>query len=233
MPMPKDEREQAILDKLSIIRDQLLLLKRDRTKYIRTQDVIVHYDAVVEQVKELNEIRKGEKVTETRGMRFLLGLLAAAIEQRDLTKPNSRQSPRKLPTAPLSLLHDDRPYTGSPRGLRIDLDHQAITRPPDRGRPLLSQGPEQHGPHPLTARQGHDGLEPFALALHCRASGQPAGALPQLVGQPEEEGGRPAGPATEHPREADLHTTVHVTCEHQGEGKDAQGRTDTRIRGEE
>lgn len=67
MPMPKDEREQAILDKLSAIRDQLLLLKRDRTKYIRTQDVIVHYDQVVEQVKELNEIRKGEKVTETRG----------------------------------------------------------------------------------------------------------------------------------------------------------------------
>lgn len=67
MPMPKDEREQAILDKLSAIRDQLLLLKRDRTKYIRTQDVIVHYDEVVEQVKELNEIRKGEKVTETRG----------------------------------------------------------------------------------------------------------------------------------------------------------------------
>ncbi|KAK3352004.1 hypothetical protein B0H65DRAFT_142405 [Neurospora tetraspora] len=71
MPMPKDEREQAILDKLSAIRDQLLLLKRDRTKYIRTQDVIVHYDEVVEQVKELNEIRKGEKVTETRVDRVL------------------------------------------------------------------------------------------------------------------------------------------------------------------
>lgn len=71
MPMPKDEREQAILDKLSAIRDQLLLLKRDRTKYIRTQDVIVHYDQVVEQVKELNEIRKGEKVTETRGTPIL------------------------------------------------------------------------------------------------------------------------------------------------------------------
>ncbi|EGO60193.1 hypothetical protein NEUTE1DRAFT_127122 [Neurospora tetrasperma FGSC 2508] len=71
MPMPKDEREQAILDKLSAIRDQLLLLKRDRTKYIRTQDVIVHYDQVVEQVKELNEIRKGEKVTETRVDRVL------------------------------------------------------------------------------------------------------------------------------------------------------------------
>ncbi|KAK1778928.1 hypothetical protein QBC45DRAFT_148238 [Copromyces sp. CBS 386.78] len=71
MPMPKDEREQAILNKLSAIRDQLLLLKRDRTKYIRTQDVIIHYEEVVEQVKELNEIRKGEKVTETRVDRVL------------------------------------------------------------------------------------------------------------------------------------------------------------------
>ena len=72
MPMPQDEREQAILDRLSAIRDRLLLLKRDRTKYIRTQDVIVHYDEVVEQVRELNEIRKGQKVTETRGMRIVL-----------------------------------------------------------------------------------------------------------------------------------------------------------------
>jgi len=59
IPMPKDARERAILDTLVGIRDHLLLLKRDRTKYIRSQDVLLVYDQVIEQVKQLNEIRKG------------------------------------------------------------------------------------------------------------------------------------------------------------------------------
>ncbi len=66
IPMPKDERERQILDKLTAVRDNLLLLKRDRTKYIRTQDVMVLYDEVVGQVKLLNEVRKGEHKGENR-----------------------------------------------------------------------------------------------------------------------------------------------------------------------
>ncbi|KAL2262459.1 hypothetical protein VTK26DRAFT_1243 [Humicola hyalothermophila] len=66
VPMPKDERERQILDKLTVIRDKLLLLKRDRTKYIRTQEVMEPYDQLVQQVKELNEIRKGEHKGENR-----------------------------------------------------------------------------------------------------------------------------------------------------------------------
>lgn len=61
VPMPKDERERHILDKLTAIQDKLLLLKRDRTQYIRSQDVTLLHDRLVEQVKELNEIRKGEE----------------------------------------------------------------------------------------------------------------------------------------------------------------------------
>jgi len=64
--MPKDERERQILDKLTVIQDNLLLLKRDRTKYIRTQDVMVPHDQLVEQVRQLNEIRKGEHKGENR-----------------------------------------------------------------------------------------------------------------------------------------------------------------------
>ncbi|KAL2134097.1 hypothetical protein VTI74DRAFT_984 [Chaetomium olivicolor] len=66
IPMPKDERERQILDKLTAIRDQLLLLKRDRTKYIRTEDVMTLYEQLEEQVKHLNEIRKGEHKGENR-----------------------------------------------------------------------------------------------------------------------------------------------------------------------
>lgn len=66
VPMPKDARERQILDKLTFIRDELLLLKMDRTKYIRTQDVMVHYEQLLEQVRQLNEIRKGEHTGENR-----------------------------------------------------------------------------------------------------------------------------------------------------------------------
>ncbi|AEO57080.1 hypothetical protein MYCTH_2058974 [Thermothelomyces thermophilus ATCC 42464] len=64
--MPKDERERQILDKLTAIQDKLLLLKRDRTQYIRSQDVMVLHDQLVEQVRQLNEIRKGEHKGENR-----------------------------------------------------------------------------------------------------------------------------------------------------------------------
>ncbi|GAB0135743.1 beige/BEACH domain protein [Epichloe bromicola] len=57
IPAPRDAREQAILARLSLIRDQLLLLKQDRTTYIRSQDVIPLYDQTIEQVKELNDVR--------------------------------------------------------------------------------------------------------------------------------------------------------------------------------
>ncbi|KAJ4302402.1 hypothetical protein N0V88_002546 [Collariella sp. IMI 366227] len=66
VPMPKDARERQILDKLTVVRDQLLLLKRDRTKYIRTEDVMTLYEQVVEQVRQLNEIRQGEHKGENR-----------------------------------------------------------------------------------------------------------------------------------------------------------------------
>jgi len=66
-PPPKDGQEAQILDRLTVIRDQLLLLKRDRSNYIRSQDVMLLYEQVIEQVKQLNEIRKGEDKAENRG----------------------------------------------------------------------------------------------------------------------------------------------------------------------
>jgi hypothetical protein len=57
IPMPRDPREQAILQKLQLIRDRLLLLKQDRTNYIRTQDVMPLFDETMDQVKELTVVR--------------------------------------------------------------------------------------------------------------------------------------------------------------------------------
>lgn len=64
IPPPRDAREQAILDKFILIRDQLLLLKQDRTTYIRSQDVIPLYDQMITQVSELNAIRAEAGVKE-------------------------------------------------------------------------------------------------------------------------------------------------------------------------
>lgn len=68
--MPNDARELAILQRLTEIRDTLLLLKQDRTTYIRSQDILPLYDQTIAQVKDLNAIRKETDATEeNRGMR--------------------------------------------------------------------------------------------------------------------------------------------------------------------
>ncbi|KAJ3479707.1 hypothetical protein NLG97_g8251 [Lecanicillium saksenae] len=64
VPMPRDARELAILQHLVEIRDKLLLLKQDRTTYIRSQDILPLYDETIAQVKELNAIRKETGATD-------------------------------------------------------------------------------------------------------------------------------------------------------------------------
>ncbi|KAK3942236.1 hypothetical protein QBC46DRAFT_380367 [Diplogelasinospora grovesii] len=71
IPLPNDARERDILEKLTAIRDQLLLLKGDRTNYIRSQDVMLLYDQVIEQVRQLNLIRKTVDKGENRLDRVL------------------------------------------------------------------------------------------------------------------------------------------------------------------
>ncbi|KUI72607.1 hypothetical protein VM1G_08547 [Cytospora mali] len=56
-PAPQDEREREILERLLTIRDSLLLLKQDRTKYIRSQDVMGLYESTIEEVRKVNEVR--------------------------------------------------------------------------------------------------------------------------------------------------------------------------------
>jgi len=63
---PKDAHEQVILEKLQAIRDRLLLLKQDRTQYIRTQDVMHLYNQIIEQVRLLNEVREAAHTGENR-----------------------------------------------------------------------------------------------------------------------------------------------------------------------
>ena len=62
-----DPKEQPILDNLLSIRTQLELLKRDRSTYVRSQDVLQLYDQVIEQVQVLNEIRVTKRLEQNKG----------------------------------------------------------------------------------------------------------------------------------------------------------------------
>jgi hypothetical protein len=67
IPLPLNPKEQPILENLQRIRDELTLLKQDRTTYVKSADVIVLYDKVVDQVKLLNDIRAENPEKENRG----------------------------------------------------------------------------------------------------------------------------------------------------------------------
>jgi hypothetical protein len=66
--IPLDPKEQPILDKLQSIRTELELLKRDRSTYVKSQDVLNLYDQVIEQVMVLNEIRVTKRLEQNKGM---------------------------------------------------------------------------------------------------------------------------------------------------------------------
>ncbi|KAK2749653.1 hypothetical protein FQN57_005875 [Myotisia sp. PD_48] len=56
---PVDPSEQPILDRLSAIRDALVLIKQDKSTYVKSQEVLPFYDQVIEQVQLLLSIRGG------------------------------------------------------------------------------------------------------------------------------------------------------------------------------
>ncbi|KAH8821145.1 hypothetical protein F5884DRAFT_766778 [Xylogone sp. PMI_703] len=71
LPAPLDSREQQILEQLSRIRDELTLLKQDKSTYVKSSDVISLYDRVVEQIEKLHEVRAGKPHEENRVDRVL------------------------------------------------------------------------------------------------------------------------------------------------------------------
>lgn len=62
-----DPREQPILDSLQRIRDELTLLKQDRSSYVKSSDVMPLYERTVEQVRQLNEIRTDKPQENNKG----------------------------------------------------------------------------------------------------------------------------------------------------------------------
>lgn len=80
---PLDPKEQPILDRVLHLRDELSLLKQDKSTYIKSHDVIALYDQVIEQVHSLNVIREdhGKPLEQNRG---LLLLSVASVHQLEM-----------------------------------------------------------------------------------------------------------------------------------------------------
>ncbi|GAB1195388.1 hypothetical protein APSETT444_004647 [Aspergillus pseudonomiae] len=60
VPAPLDPQEQPILDRLLRTRDALLLIKQDKSSYIKSRDVLPLYEEVISEVEKLNAVRKGK-----------------------------------------------------------------------------------------------------------------------------------------------------------------------------
>lgn len=71
---PLDPKEQPILDSLLHIRDDLTLLKQDKSTYIKSKDVLHLYAEVTKQVQLLNDIREshGKQFEQNRGPSCLI-----------------------------------------------------------------------------------------------------------------------------------------------------------------
>lgn len=61
VPVPLDPREQPILETLLRTRDALLLLKQDKSSYIKSRDVLPLYEEVIGQVEALNAVRNAQE----------------------------------------------------------------------------------------------------------------------------------------------------------------------------
>jgi hypothetical protein len=63
---PVGLQEKPILEKLLLIRDKLLLLKQDKSTYVKSGDVLPLYDLIIEQVHVLNDVRGEHHLVENR-----------------------------------------------------------------------------------------------------------------------------------------------------------------------
>lgn len=63
---PVGAQEKPILDKLLLLRDKLLLLKQDKSTYVKSSDVLPLYEQVIEQVSILNQARGPEHLVQNR-----------------------------------------------------------------------------------------------------------------------------------------------------------------------
>jgi DNA repair exonuclease SbcCD ATPase subunit len=64
--LPVDPAEQPILDHVLEIRDHLLLMKQDKSTYVKSGDVVTWYFKLIEEVEQLNRVRENKRNEQNR-----------------------------------------------------------------------------------------------------------------------------------------------------------------------
>ncbi|KAL8971379.1 MAG: hypothetical protein Q9183_001082 [Haloplaca sp. 2 TL-2023] len=155
---PLDPKEQPILDRILSIRDELSLLKQDRSTYIKSHDVLGLYESLIEQVQLLNVIREehDKPLEQNRGNIFMTMAPQSICRTNKCTAVDSvlddcfqlvslffltigrnNEAPARL----LDHLKEAAFY--SPK----DLEH--VTQKLDSMQDTLKRGEESHSPHLL------------------------------------------------------------------------------------
>jgi len=144
--IPLDPKEQPILDSLLSIRTQLELLKRDRSTYVRSQDVLQLYDQVIEQVQVLNEIRVTKRLEQNK-VDYMLDDCFQLISLAYMTVGKNHEPPAVysyISTAKRLLDHLKEATFYSPK----DLD--GISNQLKECRRYIEKGNEEYSPHLMT-----------------------------------------------------------------------------------
>ncbi|CAL5867644.1 uncharacterized protein PFLUO_LOCUS1863 [Penicillium psychrofluorescens] len=176
VPVPLDPREQPILERLLRTRDSLLLIKQDKSSYIKSRDVLPLYEEVIGEVETLNTARKelDRRLVHNR-LDYVLDDCFQLISLLFLTVGRNNEAPAVYSSATtvqrlLDHLEEAGFYSSK------DLD--SITKTLSSMRDTLTRGRNTYSPALLTLLESR--LEQCQLALNKLQKGLNALA-PELV----------------------------------------------------
>ncbi|CAI7652403.1 unnamed protein product [Penicillium bialowiezense] len=148
IPVPLDPREQPILERLLRTRDALLLIKQDKSSYIKSRDVLPHYEEVIAEVEKLNSARKEEdrRLTHNR-LDYVLDDCFQLISLLFLTVGRNNEAPAVYSlAATIQRLLDHLEEAG----FYSSKDLNSITKTLESTRTTLERGRDTYSPALLT-----------------------------------------------------------------------------------
>ncbi|OQD69972.1 hypothetical protein PENDEC_c028G00593 [Penicillium decumbens] len=161
IPVPLDPREQPILERLLRTRDALLLLKQDKSSYIKSRDVLPLYEEVIREVEKLNTARKDkERPLVHNRLDYVLDDCFQLISLLFLTVGRNNEAPAvySLATTIQRLLdHLEE------AGFYSSKDLNSITKTLESLRETLDRGRNNYSPALLTLLEGR--LEECQISL--------------------------------------------------------------------
>ncbi|KAK5127642.1 hypothetical protein LTR85_006983 [Meristemomyces frigidus] len=144
--VPLDPSEQPILDRILHIRDNLSILKGDRTSYVKSSDVLKYYNQLIEQVEQLNRIRETKRDEQNR-VDTVLDDCFQLISLFFLTIGRNQEAPAvysAISTVKRLLDHLKEAGFYSPHDLT------SISQHIEQWQAAVTQGKDAHSPHLLT-----------------------------------------------------------------------------------